>query len=72
MHQATPFPEILDPPAGSLCDRDDRLYELLSGGYFFRDLVSYWCNGAILPLVEVLGGMPLPARSKYSAIPGRG
>jgi len=29
-------------------------------GYFFRDLVNYWRNVAILPTVEVLRGMVLP------------
>lgn len=35
------------------------------GGYFFRDLVNYWRNVAILPLVDVLGGMPLPEAVRW-------
>src|ERR1700676_2283365 len=31
-----------------------------TGGYFFRDLVHYWRRVAVLPLAEVLPGMPLP------------
>ncbi|HEX3998784.1 MAG TPA: methyltransferase [Pirellulales bacterium] len=144
MHTATENPAILDPPPGSLRNRDNRFYELLAGGartrvlegfldlkipellgaegpltaveicrrlnldphrgwkflhllaltglldeqgaehgddlaifglsaeakeffgddgrggYFFRDLVNYWRNVAILPLADVLAGMPLP------------
>jgi len=149
MHQANLFPERVDPPPGSLRDRDNRFYTLLAGGartrllegfldfkipellgvegpltaaeicrrlslhphrgwkflhllalaglldeqggadggdfsiyglsattkeyfgaegtggYFFRDLVSYWRNVAILPLAEVLGGMPLPEAVRW-------
>lgn len=35
------------------------------GGYFFRDLVNYWRNVAMLPLVEVLRGMPLPEAVRW-------
>jgi len=31
-----------------------------SQGYFYRDLVNYWRNVAILPFTDVLQGMPLP------------
>ncbi len=29
-------------------------------GYYYRDLVNFWRNVAVLPIVEVLRGMPLP------------
>ena len=35
------------------------------GGYFFRDLVNYWRNVAILPLADVLEGMPLPEAVRW-------
>lgn len=33
--------------------------------YFFRDLVNYWQNVAVLPLVDVLRGMPLPEAVRW-------
>jgi len=36
-----------------------------TGGYFFRDLVNYWRNVAILPTIDVLRGMPLPEAVRW-------
>ncbi len=35
------------------------------GGYFFRELVTFWRAVAVLPTAEVLRGMPLPAAVKW-------
>ena len=35
------------------------------GGYYFRDLVTYWRNVACLPLVDVLRGMDLPEAVRW-------
>lgn len=34
-------------------------------GYFYRDLVEYWKHVATLPLLDVLGGMPLPEAVRW-------
>jgi len=36
-----------------------------AGGFFFRDLVTYWRNVAALPLAQVLRGLPLPAAVRW-------
>jgi predicted O-methyltransferase YrrM len=35
------------------------------GGFFFRDLVTYWRNVAVLPFADVLRGMPLPEAVRW-------
>ena len=36
-----------------------------TGGYFFRDTVLYWRRVAVLPMAEVLRGMPLPEAVRW-------
>jgi precorrin-6B methylase 2 len=36
-----------------------------SQGYFYRDLVNFWRNVAILPFTDVLQGMPLPEAVRW-------
>lgn len=36
-----------------------------AGGYYFRDLLHYWRNVAVLPFVDVLRGLPLPEAVRW-------
>ena len=36
-----------------------------TSGYFYRDLVNYWRHVAVLPFLDVLRGMPLPAAVRW-------